>query len=626
VKCKIHILFILAVLTGIHGFSQNQNVADSLVEVYQSLPNGDTARLRILTLIANNQTDPRKKLDYSFKLLEEAEAAQSYKYLHHAYLNEGQAYRLSGDFDVAIYSLFKALNFAEKADYISGVAASNTALADVYSILDNHNSSVMYYKKALRVVAFRDSTLLANILLNLGDEYYMANMYDSALNCFNKSKSIYEELGNNQSGIAYNLGNIGLVEAEKGELDLAEQNIAGAIDLLSEMGDQYGIAIFLSYMSEIYHDKGKIRQAKIYADSSMRIAKKYGLKTEIRDNSLRLADIYATGADFESAYKYHQQYVALKDSISNDEIYSRIENLESAFELAKKQSEVNLLKVKERNQRMVIVTVIFVALVLTVLAIVIYRYYRSKAKVNRILEDQKFKLEQLNKTKDKFFSIISHDLRGPISSFHGVSNMIKFFVKNNDKEQLLEIADHIDKSVDGLSSLLDNLLTWAMQQQGRFPNAPERIDIKDVCDDIILAFSNMAKSKNIKIESSVTAGKYVWVDKNAAMTIIRNLVNNALKFTNEEGVIFIKAAEDNSMLKVEIIDSGVGMSKEKVNNLFKIEESRSSYGTSGEKGLGLGLQLVHEFVEMVQGKITVESDEGKGTKFSVWLPVENPNI
>lgn len=618
--------FLLILMGTLYAFPgatmQHQAVADSLIAVYNALPVGDTSALRLLTLISNNLTDPRQKLEYSGKLMEAASKAKSLKHLHHAYLNEGQAYRLLGDFDVATYSLFKALDYAERAKFRKGVAGANTALADVYSIINDHENAVLYYNKARDLIEEDETNILAVLLLNLGDEYFQAHQYDSALVCFEQSKSIYEKSGDDPSGLAYNLGNIGLVKAELGELDAAESYVSQSVSSLNRLGDHYGIAIFLSYMADIYQKKGLLKKAKSFADSSMMISRQYGLKTEIRDISLRLADIYAMSSDYELAYKYHQEYVAIKDSISNDEMYNRIENLENAFELARKQDQVNILIAEKKSQEIKIIMAVVVALVLTILALVIYRYYRAKAKINKILEEQKASLESLNATKDKFFSIISHDLRGPISSFHGVSNMIKFYIGRNEADKLLEVADDIDRSVEGLSELLDNLLKWAMQQQGAIINQPEKLDVCEVLIDLQATYSHMAENKGIQLQVLCPENLSIWADKNVVTTIVRNLVNNALKFTATGGNVAVTAYDKDHRVIIEIKDSGIGMSAEKLNELFKLQYRKSNYGTAGEKGLGLGLQLVHEFIEMSQGKLEVESKEGEGSIFRVIFPLQ----
>ena len=188
-------------------------------------------------------------------------------------------------------------------------------------------------------------------------------------------------------------------------------------------------------------------------------------------------------------------------------------------------------------------------------------------------------------------------------------------------EQLLEIADDIDESVDRLSALLDNLLNWAMQQQGHFPNVPEKVNLNEVTQDLIRTLDTMAKGKSINLDSQIDGAIHLWVDKNTTMTILRNLVNNALKFTPEGGHVTIAASSTASKAEIKVQDSGVGIPEEKLKSLFKLQDKKSTYGTSGEKGLGLGLQLVCEFVEMNGGTIDVTSTVGEGTTFAVTLPL-----
>ncbi len=617
---RLSLISVYLILGLSYCYPQSQPKADSLVAVLEHLSVKDTSRLQILAFIAYNQNDPQLKLEYAERLMDAAREREDLKYLHHAYLHQGQAYRMMGDFEIAIYALFKALDYAEKIGFEKGIAGSNTALADVYSLIGNSSNAVQYYKKSIDYLRLHDSTLLANALLNLGDEYYRSKMYNAALECFEESKLIYEHLGNDPAGLAYNLGNIGLVYAEIDQLDQAEENVQKSLLQLKALDDHYGMAIFLSYLAEIYRDKGLLTEAKVLTDSSMQLATKFGLKSEIRDNSLRLADIYAMSADYETAYKFHQQYVAIKDSITNDDIYTRIENLKSAFELASKQNEVDLLTIEKKNQQLILTATVALAIVLTILALVIFSNYRSKTRINQILEEQKKSLESLNHTKDKYFSIISHDLRGPVSSFFGISRMIKYLIEKKDTKQLLEVADDVDQSVERMSNLLDNLLTWAMQQQEKIPINSEKLSVHDIVSQSIEPLSNLAKGKNITLIKEVPDDLILFADKNTTMTTIRNLVSNALKFTQEGGEVRISAFEVTDFIEIHIQDTGVGIPKEKLEKLFNISETKSTYGTSGEKGLGLGLQLVYEFVGLNNGNVNVESQLGKGTTFIVRLP------
>ncbi len=618
---KSQVLLVVCLLISPLLSGQNQWVADSLARVYEKLDPDDTTCLRVLTLIAMNQNDPNKRLMYSEKLMDAAEKVQNPYYLHQAYLFHGQASRLRGDFEVAIYSLFKSLDFAILAGFRKGEAGVLIALADTYSALGNHASAVAYYQRGISKIGSADSSLRANLLLNLGDEYYLSKMYDSALHCFNLSMTIYEQMGNDRSGLAYNIGNIGLVYAEMGSIPIAEQNIRRAIKEFEALDDFYAIAIFLNYMADIYQRNGLLEKAQVYADSSMMISRKYGFKSEIRDNILRLSDIYASRSDYQAAYKFHKQYVDLKDSITNNEILTTIANLESSFELSRKKAEVDLLTSEKRNQQVIITAVISVLIIISILAIIIYAFYRDKNKINRILEAQKKELENLNQTKDKFFSIISHDLRGPISAFHGIGRSIKYAVNAQETQQLNALAEDIDQSVDKLSSLLDNLLNWALQQQGQFPVVPEKINLLEMCEEVRGTFSNMARVKGITVDVEIETDIFIWADMNTTRTIIRNLLSNALKFTPENGRVLIRANADGKHARIEIKDTGVGISEDKLKTIFHLKDKKSTFGTSGEKGLGLGLQLVHEFVQINNGTIEAFSRLKEGSSFTIQLPV-----
>ncbi|MEO9483194.1 MAG: tetratricopeptide repeat-containing sensor histidine kinase [Ekhidna sp.] len=605
--------------------SQDQAIADSLYQVLEGMDERDTSRLKILIWISQNENVPGKKLAIAEEIKKSAEEHGLAKYLHHAYIQIGQANRMLGNFDVAIDALLTALEHAERSDYSRGIIASYTALADAYSTYGRYDEAIEYYNESIALMSAGDSSLLAVTLLNLGDTYYVIESYDSALFCFEQSKYIYERLGNDPSGLAYNLGNIGLVYAELGELKKAETNLATSIKDLESLGDHYGSCIFLGFMSDIYLDKGYPDGALSFADSSLSISRRFGLKTEMRDNLLRLANIHAEKGTYEEAFKFHKLYLAIKDSISNEEVFSRIENLESAYELSQKQAEVDLLKAQQKNQQAVIVTATAVVFAFAILVIVIFIYYRSKIRVNRVLKRQKVSLERLNETKDKFFSIISHDLRGPVSSLFGVSGLIRHFVKEHNTEQLLEMANHMETSVERLSNLLDNLLNWAMQQQGHFPNVPEKVDVSEMISEIMEMFSNMANGKQIDLRSTISQPVFLWVDKNSVHTIFRNLINNAIKFTPEKGSISASAKTEVDFVEISIADSGIGMPQSKLDRLFNLNGEGATYGTAGEKGLGLGLQLVKEFMSMNNGTISALSKEGGGTTFLVRVPLFDKN-
>lgn len=249
---------------------------------------------------------------------------------------------------------------------------------------------------------------------------------------------------------------------------------------------------------------------------------------------------------------------------------------------------------------------------------------KQSAETLRENDTLKIYLNEINaqkKLKDKFFAIISHDLRGPVSSFQGLSQIIGMYIRAGKYDELSTMLSEVDDATNQLSGLLDNLLNWASQELNQIPYTPETIPVKKMVDDLLLVFKAGAKSKSIELINNVDSADALWVDLNTTVTIFRNLLNNSLKFTPEGGRISIYQKKEMDTITLCIEDTGVGMPQEKVDKLFILSDKKSTYGTKGEKGVGLGLQLIHEFTKLNHGSIHVTSAEGKGSKFEITLPL-----
>ncbi len=235
----------------------------------------------------------------------------------------------------------------------------------------------------------------------------------------------------------------------------------------------------------------------------------------------------------------------------------------------------------------------------------------------------KIYLDEINaqkKLKDRFFAIISHDLRGPVNSFQGLGAMLEYYIQKKKYNELEEMISEVGQATDQLSRLLDNLLNWASSELSIIPYEPERIEANQMISDLIQIFLSSAKVKNITLTSEIKPDTYIWADMNTTLTIFRNLINNALKFTPENGSIVIAAEAEDEYLAISVKDSGIGVPQDKIDGLFKLSAQSSTFGTQGEKGVGLGLQLVNEFVKLNQSKVRVQSVEGSGTTFTVLFP------
>jgi PAS domain S-box-containing protein len=236
------------------------------------------------------------------------------------------------------------------------------------------------------------------------------------------------------------------------------------------------------------------------------------------------------------------------------------------------------------------------------------------------LKENERHLRELNATKDKFFSIIAHDLKSPFTAIIGLSEILSEQVLKKDLEGIHEYASIIQKSSWQVMELLTNLIEWSRSQTGRMEFKPKDIELVELIDETIELFNDSASQKSITICKGLPVRINVIADRFMMSTIFRNLISNAIKFTNKGGTINISYVQKVSELMITISDSGVGIKKEAINKLFRIEESISTTGTEGEEGTGLGLLLCKEFVSKHGGSIWVESEPGKGTKFYFTIP------
>jgi PAS domain S-box-containing protein len=235
------------------------------------------------------------------------------------------------------------------------------------------------------------------------------------------------------------------------------------------------------------------------------------------------------------------------------------------------------------------------------------------------VEEKLFKvyeeLKELNKTKDKFFSIIAHDMRSPFVGLMGYSEILSNEYNSLTEEEKISFIKSIDELSHNAYNLLDNLLEWSRMQTGKIIFNPTDFKLRDELSPSITLLTQTAKNKNIILDCFIEDNILVKADKNMLPTIVRNLVSNAIKFTNSGGKISISSRLVNDLVEVSVRDSGVGIKKEILNNLFKMDKSISTKGTDNEEGSGLGLILCKEMVQMHGGNIWVESEPGKGTTF-----------
>ncbi len=243
----------------------------------------------------------------------------------------------------------------------------------------------------------------------------------------------------------------------------------------------------------------------------------------------------------------------------------------------------------------------------------------KRKQVEQVLKESEHELWKLNAIKDKFLSIIAHDLKAPFISLKGLVDILLQSAEelSNDSQNLLKL---LQESIDSAYTLLESLLTWARVQRGSMAFLPDKFDLQRIVLANVISLRANASHKKIEVENFIEADTFIYVDPNMINTIVRNLITNALKFTERGGKVEITAKSDGDFVEASFSDSGIGISEKNMSKLFRIEEKYKTVGTAGERGTGLGLALCKEFIEKNGGKIWVKSEVGKGSTFKFTLP------
>lgn len=442
---------------------------------------------------------------------------------------------------------------------------------------------------------------------------------------------------------------------QSGSYDKAIEYFFKAIELHKSIGNNsYKLYVYLklaTYEMEQKNYNNALKYAKIILEK----ATKYHFY-EMKVNAYKLiAEIYYNLGNYKLSSDHFQNSLDIKDSLelmkeqqALELIESNIEAQNQAEEIEELQQERNINDLRLKKQTNFIILLALVILLLLITALIITRNYYDKQRTNKILEekndelnlankllsdsreelrtnneklqDSEIELKELVATKDKFFNIIAHDLKNPIGTFRNSMELLSnLFHTMSDKDKK-EFIDELYYSSTNLFALLENLLTWSRSQNGKIQFNPDYINLKAVFDNAISPLKHTAKEKGILIVNNVSEDINLVADANMLFTVFRNLVSNGLKFTEEGGSVTFNLIDENEdYISVSVDDTGVGIPENKLDYLFRIDNTYSTTGTNNEKGTGLGLIICYEFVKTHEGNIRAESEIGKGTSFIITL-------
>ncbi len=457
-----HLVVVCSVIP-IALFGYNIDQLDSLATVLVNEQTNLSKRLVVLKQLSDEHNNPDDKLYYSNQLVSEALSLDSISYIISGYLQIGRAQKLKGNLAEALEALFTASEVALSHGLKRDFGLTQITIADIYSVMESHDDAVNYYKKGIDIlIEESDSLNVASAMLNLGDEYINDGLLDSALVYFLTSGEIFDKL-NYELGKAYNLGNIGLVNAQKGLTEMAEIKINEAVHILEKIEDYYPICIYLNSLSDIYLEKGNSLLALKFAKRSEALAYKYGLKQEISDANYKLYQIHMVNMDHAKALNSYKNFVAYRDSVNNIAMVKETSRLRADFEISQKQLEVDLLREKQQSQKIGLIASVIVGLSIGLLALGLYMRYRYIAKTSSIINEEK------NRSEELLLNILPQEtaeelkLYGQVKAkrFESVTVMFTDFVsfskhaENMPPEKLVERVDFYFSKFDNIMDKYD---------------------------------------------------------------------------------------------------------------------------------------------------------------------------
>lgn len=493
----------------------------------------------------------------------------------------GESYRAIGSFDLALKYLEKGLQINEQKNDKREIAFSYNRMAAVYHEIAIRETDTNVSLKA-------DLYALKSVEINKNDTNNIINSYNivGAANIFRR---------NYKAGLKY--------------LFLALEYIGSDSTYIDKPN-------ILNNIASTYFLKGDYKDAIKYGLISYELSKKSGVKIYIQVAARGLSITYKELNDYANAYKYLNEADVLYLKIFDDKKTAEIYSFQKKHEI-----ELNEQEQREKRTKMMIIGIAFFLLVTTISS-GIYIRHRQQLRINKELEyknevisKQKDNLTKSNASKDKFFSILSHDIKNPLNGILGFSNILEVDYDDISDEEKKKYIGYVKTSSESLYKLVDRLLIWSRLQTHNIESNIEDINLREIVLNIIDLHKVNAIRKGIILVNNFDKDIIVKADNYLLDMVLRNLIDNAIKFTEQGGKISVTYEISGKKITVNVFDNGVGIKKEDLNKIFLIDQKTVTSGTAKEEGTGLGLILCKDMLELMDTKLEVESEEGEGSRF-----------
>jgi two-component system, sensor histidine kinase and response regulator len=613
--------------------------ADSL-EVFIRNSHEDTIKVQLLNQLVTllRDRDTQKAFPYARQARDlsrilgydkgTAVALENLAWIHYRKGDYSRAFQLSTD----------ALRTFELLRDQAGIARCFNHIAAFQYEQKHFEAAIDNFKRAYGMsVKTTDTATTARSLSNIAFAFLSLNQLDSTEIYANRALEISQRI-NNRYLIGAALRSLGDVAMQRKDYTAALSKYQITLIIATSIRNTFLESSVMHRIGKVHYERQQYDEALEYFMKTLDVSTRYHHKDEMERTCKLIVEVYKKKNDLKKAFDFQSRYVQIHDSLNDQRNSEQVALLQARFDSEMKETKIELLtkeaqlKQEEINSQRVWLYFYIGSLSLFILlAVVLFYNYHIKRKANLRLKEKNSEIQRqakelgnINGAKDKLFSIISHDLRSPLSSLKGLMDLVIEGVLS--KDEFLPVAQNLKHSLESVQENLDNLLYWAQSQLKGLQVNPETFVLSDLVNEKIKFFQEIGRSKNISIVNGIEDDLEVFADKNHVRLVFRNLIANAIKFSMFGGTIMISQREVDDRVEISVSDTGVGMSAKDLAKLFSSEIHFSNLGTQKEKGIGIGLLLTKEFVEKNGGSISVSSELGKGSTFTFTLKRELKSI
>lgn len=552
--------------------------------------------------------------NHGLALIDSLEVPSTYMALN---TNKAGIYERFGNISEAISIYQRGIDFAETIGDSSFLATALNNLGKIYFEQESFDESIPYLEEAIAVSEKQDFfTTLLRAKHNLASTNRDLGNYKEARKLYQEAWDLHNKIRPDSPPIQL-LFNMGRWHFLVGDLDEAEEHFSESFEYSKNTGLPPGMFHNLIGFGDIAKKRGNISASADHYKKALDIANQIKSPPLEVAASEKLYELHKSNGNYAEALSFYERATHISDSLSKTQQDQQLALAETELGLRQQQQLNQLLQERQKQQEARINIQNWLmgisALVIVIILIAIYVLYRTNEERKRANRE----LAELNEVKDKMMAVIAHDLRSPMASTQGVLHLLKD--GDISREEVREIAAELEVTISQNINMMDNLLNWTQSQMKGLETNIQVFPAHEVADDALDNCQLQAKHKSVTLENKIPEDVDIKADPDLMKLIVRNLVNNAIKFSNEGDTVTVEAEVDNGAVVLKVKDTGIGIPQEQQEHIFSIA-GHSRSGTQNEKGSGLGLQLCKEFTEKQNGVIRLDSTEGEGTVFYINLP------